>query len=94
MSPKEKLWYLIDGLQNGVYKISEFCSEFNTTYNVELDYRTLSENEYHQFRKLSEMAGRFSDSEDDLKTGIFYTEDEVRQKANEIRELNKRGQST
>ena len=72
MTEKEQLWYLIDGVLNGSYDIKTFCSEFSRIYDLEVDYEQLSEQENIEFGDLCEMAGRFSDDDEELKIPNMY----------------------
>ena len=48
-------------------------------FDLEIDYDELSEKEYTVFRNLSDMSGRFSDSEEDLKLpNVYYNEMQIR----------------
>ena len=85
MTGKESLWYLIDGLLNGSYKINVFCNEFTRIYDLEVDYDELSIEENYEFSKLCEMTGRFSDNEEELKIPKMYcSETKIRDKVNTI----------
>lgn len=72
MTEKEQLWYLINGLLNGSYDIKTFCSEYTRIYDLEVDYEQLTEQENNEFGDLCEMAGRFSDDEEELKIPNMY----------------------
>lgn len=86
MTPKEQLWYLIDGLLDGNYDISNFCDEFTRIFDLEVDYDTLSNFENKEFLDLSEMTARFSDDKEDLKLpNVYFDEQQVRKKVKEIK---------
>jgi len=53
MTVKEQLWYLIDGLLDGSYRIDTFCSEFCRIYTFELDFSVLTPLEDEAFERLS-----------------------------------------
>lgn len=72
MTEKEQLWYLINGVLNSSYDIKTFCSEFSRIYDLEVDYEQLSEQENNEFGDLCEMAGRFSDDDEELKIPNMY----------------------
>ena len=76
MTEKEQLWYLINGLLDGSYDIKSFCSEFTRIYDLEVDYDQLTELENNEFEELCEMAGRFSDDEEELKIPHMYVSEE------------------
>lgn len=86
MTEKRQLWYLIDGVLNGTYDIKTFCSEFTRIYGLEVDYKQLTEQENKEFGDLCEMAGRFSDDEDELKMpNIYYSKKSILDKARYIK---------
>lgn len=86
MSPKEQLWYLIDGLLDGNYDINNFCDEFTRIFDLEVEYDTLNSFENKEFLDLSEMTARFSDNEEDLKLpNVYFDEQQVRKKVEEIK---------
>lgn len=85
MTEKEQLWYLINGLLNNSYDIKIFCSEFTRIYDLETDYEQLTEQENNEFRDLSEMAGRFSDDEEELKIpNMYYSKENILDKVRYI----------
>ena len=85
MTEKEQLWYLINGLLNNLYDIRIFCSEFARIYDLETDYEQLTEQENNEFRDLSEMAGRFSDDEEELKIpNMYYSKENILDKVRYI----------
>lgn len=85
MTEKEQLWYLINGLLNNSYDIRIFCSEFTRIYDLEADYEQLTEQENNEFRDLSEMAGRFSDDEEELKIpNMYYSKENILDKVRYI----------
>lgn len=86
MTEKDQLWYLINGLLKGKYDIKTFCSEFTRIYDLEVDYEQLSDQENREFGDLCEMAGRFSDDENELKIpNIYYSKDSILDKARYIK---------
>ena len=87
MTEKEQLWYLINGVLNGSYDIKTFCSEFTRIYDLEVDYEKLSEQENSEFRDLCEMAGRFSDDEEELKIpNMYYSKGSILDKARYVKQ--------
>ena len=91
MSKKEQLWYLIDGLLEGSYDIKIFCDEFIRIYNLEVDYVSLSQKEDESFKEMRGMAARFSDNDEDLKiAGMYFSKDEIINKAKEIQNIVER----
>ncbi len=88
MTEKEKLYYLINGVLNGSYQVKTFCTEFTKVYNLEVDYEQMSELENVEFGDLCEMAGRFSDDDDELKIpNMFYSEENILAKAKYVKQL-------
>lgn len=72
-------------------KIDEaaFCDDFIPSYDLELDYDTLTDEEHEAFSELGKIVCRFSEFEDDIKNypGVYRTKEEVRQKIIETREI-------
>lgn len=87
MTEKEQLWYLINGLLNGVYDVKVFCSEFTRIYDLEIDYEQLSEQENSEFGDLCEMSGRFSDDEEELQIpNMYYSKESILEKARYVKQ--------
>jgi len=87
MTEKEQLWYLINGVLNGSYDIRTFCSEFTRIYDLEIDYEQLSEEENCEFGELCEMAGRFSDDEQELKIpNMYYSKKNILDKTRYVKQ--------
>ena len=87
MTEKEQLWYLINGVLSGTYDVKTFCSEFTRIYNLEVDYEQLSEQEKLEFGDLCEMAGRFSDNEEELKIpNMYYSKEKILNKTQSIKQ--------
>ena len=79
MTKKEQLYYLLNGLSHGEIEINNFTIQFTKIFDLEIDYDELSEKEYTVFDNLSDMAGRFSDSAEDLKLpNVYYNEKLIR----------------
>ncbi len=72
---------------SGKINESTFCHEFYCSYDLELDHDTLMKDESKAFYELSEIAGRFSEFENDHKNypGIYYTKEDLKQKIIETR---------
>ena len=88
MPEKEQLYYLIDGVLNGLYQVKTFCAEFTRVYDLELDYKQLSEQEIVEFGDLCEMAARFSDDKEELKIpNVFYSEECILNKVKYVKQL-------
>ena len=87
MTEKEQLWYLINGVLNDTYDIKTFCSELTRKYELEVDYEQLSEQENSEFGDLCEMAGRFSDDDDELKIpNMYYSKENILEKARYVKQ--------
>ena len=87
MTEKEQLWYLINGVLSGTYDVKTFCTEFTRIYNLEVDYEQLSEQEKLEFGDLCEMAGRFSDNEEELKIpNMYYSKENILNKTQSIKQ--------
>ena len=89
---KRRLYQLVDMYLSGEINESIFCHEFYCSYDLELDYETLNQDEDKAFYELSEITIRFSESETDIKNypGIYHTKEEVKQKAIETKEKLKK----
>lgn len=88
MAEKEQLYYLINGVLNGSYQVKTFCNEFTRVYDLEIDYDELSELENDEFGDLCEMAGRFSDDEEELKIpNMYYSEEDILNKAKYVKQV-------
>lgn len=77
---KEQLYFLLNGLDNGEIEINTFINQFIKIFDLEIDYDELSKDEYTILGNVSDMAARFSDSEEDLKLpNVYYSEKQVRE---------------
>ena len=90
-SDKKRLYWIIDKYLSEKMTSEEFCEDFYESYDLEIDSSKFSSIEEKAFDELSEIAGRYSDSEEDHKaSGFFYTEKELRDKVIETKKkLNK-----
>lgn len=80
MTKKEQLYFLLNGLDNGEIEINTFINQFIKIFDLEIDYDELSKDEYTILGNVSDMAARFSDSEEDLKLpNVYYSEKQVRE---------------
>ena len=62
-----------------------FCDMFSQVYDLEVDYKQLSEEERAVFRDLSDIASRYSDNDEDLKIpNVFFDEASIKEKVKEI----------
>lgn len=77
---KEQLYFLLNGLDNGEIEINNFTNQFMKIFDLEIDYDELSKEEYTILGKVSDMAARFSDNEEDLKLpNVYYSEKQIRE---------------
>jgi hypothetical protein len=85
MSPKENIYYLLREYINGNYEMEIFCDEYTQTFDIELDYNTLNEEEYKLLAELSVFTGRFSPFEEDLKIpNVYFSQEQVMRKIKEV----------
>lgn len=85
MTAKEKIYYLLVQYQKGEYDTNTFCDQFTVSYDIEVDYDTLSKVENQLFYELSTITARFSPYEEDLKVpNVYYSEQEVKSKVDEV----------
>lgn len=90
MTEREQLWYLINGVLSGSYDVRTFCMEFTRIYNLETDYSKLSSRENQEFSDLCEMAGRFSDDEEELKIpNVYYSGEKILDKVGHVEQILK-----
>ena len=64
---KERLYWLINNFLNDKISAKEFCDEFYASYDLEIDFDTLTELEKVIFAELGNTTGRFSEYEEDIK---------------------------
>ena len=81
-SNKRRIYQLIDMYLAEKINESTFCSDFVPSYDLELDYATLTEEEHQAFSELGKIACRFSEFEEDIKNypGVYHTKEELKQK--------------
>lgn len=80
MTKKEQLYFLLNGMDNGEIEINTFINQFIKIFDLEIDYDELSKDEYTILGNVSDMAARFSDSEEDLKLpNVYYSEKQIRE---------------
>lgn len=66
------------------YDTDTFCDLFTNAFNLEID-DSLTEFEMRKFKELMDVTCRFSPYEEDLNIpNLYYTEQQVRYKAEEI----------
>jgi hypothetical protein len=69
---RAKLYWLIDLFLSGHHNIRTFCSEFERTYNFEVDRTELSADELAVFGELFDKVVMYSPFEDELKIYARY----------------------
>ena len=85
MDAREQLIYLLKKYYEGEYETSIFADEFSRIYDLETDYSLLSEQEDQLMGELSEIVGRFSPYEEDLKIpNAYFNEEDVKKKATDV----------
>jgi hypothetical protein len=85
---KRRLYQLIDMFLSKQITAPVFCNEFYYSYDLEIDYNTLSPIEYTAFSELGKVSSRFSQFEEDLEKypGVYYSEEELKEKIIETNE--------
>ena len=85
---KRRLYWLMEQYLAGKIDGGTFCDEYYYSYDLEVDYDTLSDTEHQAFRDLSRVSGRFSQFEEDIKKypGTYFTEEDLRKKVQETQE--------
>lgn len=81
---RKQLFDLIVQLRIGKLSVSEFCSNFETIYNLKLDKRSLVPAELEAFRELFEKVVWYSPHSDERKTIPNYLGEEDVRKASEV----------
>ncbi len=79
---KKYLYLIIDLFASGKIDEKTFCDEYYYSYDLAIDYSTLTENEYRIFLELSEIVDRFSEYPEDHKLDIhaFTNKEELKKK--------------
>jgi len=84
---KRRLYWLIDQYLAGEINEIVFCDDFHNTFVNEMNYETLTDDEYTVFSDLSDASQRFSEYEEDFKLWPgFITSEELRNKIIEVKE--------
>ena len=85
---KLRIYQLLDLYLSNKIDERTFCDEFYSSYDLEVDFDTLEEDEYKAFYDLSEVACRFSEFEEDIKKypGVYRTKEELKRKIIETKE--------
>ncbi|HEX4840340.1 MAG TPA: hypothetical protein VFU89_07870 [Rhabdochlamydiaceae bacterium] len=79
---KRRIYQLIDMYLSEKIDEPTFCDEFYYSYDLELNYNSLMEDERKVFSELSDVVSRFSEFEEDIVEypGVYYTKEELKQK--------------
>jgi len=86
MTNKEKIVYLINGVINNSYDIETFCDEFTRIYDLEINYKELTDMERKELHDLCEMASRYSENEYELSIPNMYCSGtEILKKVTEVK---------
>lgn len=85
---KRRIYQLIDLYLSDRISTSTFCYEFYCAYDLELNFESLSKDEYIALYNLSEVTIRFSEFEKDIKNypGVYSTNEDVRKQAEKTKE--------
>ena len=85
---KNKIWELIARFILGEVNEVNFCNQFYDLYVHQVDYNEYSPEEELCLNQLSEVAGRFTQFETDLRDypGVFYTKEELAAKICETKD--------
>jgi len=83
-----RLYWLIDQYLIGKINASTFADEYHVSYDMSIKREDLTEFEHEAFIALSDVAGRFSPFETDLRNypGTYYSEAQLRKKALETKQ--------
>jgi hypothetical protein len=89
---KRRIYQLIEMYLAEKIDEAAFCSDFVPSYDLELDYDTLTEEEHSAFSELGKVASRFSEFEEDIKKypGIYFTKEELKKNIIETKEKLKK----
>jgi len=89
MQDKARLYWLIDQYLSGKIQAWDFCSKYHESYDLETDLDSLTALESKVFSELSDVAGRFSDIEEDLNKypGTYFNAKQLMQKVVETKKI-------
>ena len=81
-SDKKTLYQIMDLYLSGIIDESTFCDEFYLSFDLEIDFNTLTKNEYEAFSELGKVSSRFSPFMEDHKKypGVYKTKEELKEK--------------
>lgn len=82
---KRRVYWLLQEYTLNYINSIIFSNEFYYCYDLELNLDALTDEEHSSFHEISNIAGRFSEFEEDQKKhrGAFYTEQDLKQKVAE-----------
>jgi hypothetical protein len=85
---KKRLYWLMDEYLSGKINGRTFCDEYYFSYDLEIDYGTLSNLEQKAFKELSSVSSRFSEFEEDIEkhSGVYFTENQLQKKIQETQD--------
>jgi hypothetical protein len=85
---KRRIYQLIEMYLKEKIDEAAFCDDFYYSYDLELDYETLTQDECRAFHELSEITSRFSEFDEDIKNypGVYYTKEELQKKIIETKQ--------
>jgi hypothetical protein len=84
---KRYLYQIIDLFSSGEIDEKTFCDEYYYSYDLAIDYSTLTEKENDLFFELSKVVSRFSEFPEDhkLDSKAFTNKEELKKKILEIK---------
>lgn len=86
MTDREKIKYLINGVLNNSYDVETFCDEFTRIYDLEINYKELTDIERKELHDLCEMASRYSGNEYELSIpNMYYSGAEILKKVRSVK---------
>ena len=85
---KRRIYQLINMYLAEKIDEATFCNEFYCSYDLELDYDNLTNEEHQVLSELGKFASRFSEFYEDIKKypGVYYTKNELRTKIIETKQ--------
>lgn len=86
---KRRIYWVIEQYLSNKIDARTFCDEFHESYDLEVNLSSLTRQESNAFSELSDVAGRFSNIEEDIKQypGTYFTEKELKAKVIETKKL-------
>jgi len=86
---KRRIYWLIDQYLSNKLNGWDFCNQYHECFSLEIDSNTFTPNEYAKFCELSDISGRFSNVEEDLKShpDVYTSENQLRKKVIETKDF-------